>query len=405
MPDTPTPNPDSVPKTPTPAGGSQWQMLVALYRRLPVQRGIVILVLAAAVGLQYRLVNVPIADLSQTTKFSPATIKAADQVVSFRNPETDPGSFAFAYEQTADSQKQRMLVDAYFDNAVLADETVRQLAALHVHAPSEPAAISYLTSMSQNGTCDTGVRVETARTTPKDNFVQFAQSELAPSDRHRLLELKLTGLDSEVTLSSQGTFGATGMSACQVTLRVGQWQEITGGFVPITIKVAAGSSYRLRWEAADVQPTGWNTGGPALPLLVFGRARRQSFHSDEVAVVPADASSKAAARDGLVAQSERKDSPLTVDSLLIGTDHLQLNASGKGRVRENGKLIATANLIETINKYPLMAALFGAANLGLLNWAKRRFFPPSPPGPAAVVAFPRQQPTEDKGESTTPAAS
>src|SRR4030081_2897456 len=73
----------------------------------------------------------------------------------------------------------------------------------------------------------------------------------------------------------------------------------------------------------------------------------------------------------MVARCEHKDVPLTVDSLLVGTDHLQFRASGKGRVRENGSPIVTVNFLETINKYPLIAALFGAVNLGLLNWTKR----------------------------------
>src|SRR5215469_15578336 len=223
---------------------SRWQRLVAIYRRLPVQRGIVIVVLAAAAALQYRLVNVPIADLSQTTKFNPATVKAADQVVSFRNPETDPGSFAFGYEQTADSQKQRMVVDAYFDNALLSDESIQRLAAFNVRAPSQPGPINYLTSVSRNGTCDTAVHVDTARAGSQNSQLQFAQSELAPSNRHRLLEIKTTGLDSTVTLSSQGTFGANALSTCQVTLHVGQWEQVMGGFVPLVVKVPAGSSYR-----------------------------------------------------------------------------------------------------------------------------------------------------------------
>lgn len=391
MPDT-SPAPPSKMQSP-----GRWQRLYAAYRLLPVQRGIVILALAGAVALQYWLVNVPIADLSQTTKFSPATVKAADQIVSFRNPETDPGNFAFAYEQAADSQKQRMVVDAYFDNAVLTDQSIQRLAALNVHAPSQAGTISYLTSVGRNGTCDTAVHVDTARASSQDSLVQFAQSELAQSNRHRLLEVKTSGLDSTITLSSQGTFGANALSTCQVTLRVGEWQQVMGGFVPVVVRVPAGSSYRLRWEAADIQPVGWDTGGPALPLLAFGHARRQSFHADQVAVVPASAASVASAREGIVAQSERHDSPFTVDSFQIGTDHMQFNAAGKGRVRENGSLITTTNVLETINKYPLIAALFGAANLGLLNWAKRRFFPP--PTPAPVVAFPSGEPEPETAKS------
>jgi len=153
------------------------------------------------------------------------------------------------------------------------------------------------------------------------------------------------------------------------------------------VKVPAGSGYRLRWEEADLQPSGWNTGGPALPLLAFGPARRQNFRAEEIGVFPAQAAAQSRAHDGLVAQSERKDAPLTVDSLLIGTDHMQFGASGKGRVRENGSAIVTVNFLETINKYPLIAALFGAANLGLLNWAKRKAFPPAR---APVLPFPRE---------------
>src|SRR5215471_10150008 len=136
---------------------SLWQRLYLAYRLLWVQRSIAILVLAGAAALQYRLVNVPIADLSQTSKFGPATVKAADQVVSFRNPESGPGTFSFAYDQTADSQKQRMVVDAYFDNASLTGETIGRLAALNVHPPSQPGPVNYLTSVGRNGTCDTSV--------------------------------------------------------------------------------------------------------------------------------------------------------------------------------------------------------------------------------------------------------
>src|SRR5262249_54841518 len=152
---------------------------------------------------------------------------------------------------------------------------IQRLASLSIRAPSQPASISYLTSIDHSGTCDTAVHVETTHSGSQDSLAQFAQSELAPSNPHRLLQLKLTGHDSSVTLSSQGTFGATSVSACQVTLRVGDWQQPMTGFVPIKISVPAGSAYRLRWEAADIKVSGFNTAGPALSLLTFGHARRQ----------------------------------------------------------------------------------------------------------------------------------
>jgi len=40
---------------------------------------------------------------------------------------------------------------------------------------------------------------------------------------------------------------------------------------------------------------------------------------------------------------------------------------------------------------PLIAALFGAVNLGLLNWTKRRFFQPLRAMPAQIVSFPKDE--------------
>jgi hypothetical protein len=349
------------------------------YSRLGTQRIIAVLVLAAAVGVQYYLVNMPVADLSQTTKFSPATVKATDQLVWFTSPETEAGRFTFIYDQPAESQKQNMLVNAYFDKASLSQETVHKLAALGVQAPSDATSVSYVTSTTHNGVCSTTVQVEASSS--RETRVQFSQSEIAPTDRHRLLEVNIAGSDSTVLLSSGGPFSGNNASPCQVKLQAGSWEESTGGFVPIKIRVPSSSSFRFRWEASSIQPSGWPTRGPLLSLLTFGNTRRQSFHATAVQIVPAQAPASSSVHAGLVALSEAREMPLTVDSFVVGTDQLQFAASGKGRVVEDGKVLSTANLLDAINKYPLIAALFGAANLGLLNWAKRRFFPSRPVGP------------------------
>jgi len=350
----------------------------------------VLVVLAAAVGLQYYLIHVPITDLSQTTKFSPAIATAGVTVVTLTNPATDPDSFNFDFNQPAQSATERMVVDAYFDHAALSNETIQKLGVFGVHPPSEAAAIRYLTFAKHNGTCNTAFHVttsqeETTGQVSQARTVDLWQSEPAPSVRHRSLDLKLTGLDSAVTLSSQGTFGADGRSACEITLRVGEWEQKTGGFVPVTVKVPAGSGYRFQWEAVEVQP-----------YLAFGKARRQSFHADEVAVHSAQVPDKGVGRDGLFARCEHKNAPLSVDSLVIGTDKLQLRASGEGRARENGTAI-TANWIDTITKNPLVAVLFGALNVGLLNWAKARFFPPVRPTPAPVIPLPKEETSSKAG--------
>jgi len=348
----------------------------AWWRKPAAQRVAAVMVLLAAAALQYFLVNVPVGDVGQTAKFSPAKVKATDELVSFDSPESGADPFSFAYAQAAESNEQKMLVDAYFDQAALSEETLHRLAALGVHAPSAPGPISYVTSTAHDATCSTAFHVDTSNAAGDAHTVQFFQSEIAPSDRHRLLEVKTAGLDSTVTLSSSGSFAPGGGSPCRIVLRASTWEQPLQGFLTVKVKVAAGSSFRFRWEAADVKPTGWSSSGAPVRLVMFGSPLKQSFKAVAMQIIPSDIPSGRSVRGTLVATSQRKEVPLTVDSFLVGTDRIEFGASGRGRVLENGKVISRTNLIEAINQYPLIAALFGAANVALLGWSKRKFFPP-----------------------------
>jgi hypothetical protein len=157
---------------------------------------------------------------------------------------------------------------------------------------------------------------------------------------------------------------ADNSSPCQVDLSIGGWQQRTAGFLPIKIKVPAGSNFRFAWEAQDAKHSAWR------PLIAFGTAGRQSFTASEIRITSAD-NSKQSVNSGLMARSESAQAPIKIEAFQIGTDLLQFQASGRARVWEDGRVITTANLIDTLNRYPLIAALFAAANLGLLNWAKK----------------------------------
>src|SRR5215831_5530630 len=98
--------------------------------RKPVQQRVfVLVVLGTAFAVQYRLVNMTVADVKDTQKLAPASINAIESSVGFLDPETEPGEFSFGYQQVSD---QHMIVDAYFDKAALSEETLQNLAALGV---------------------------------------------------------------------------------------------------------------------------------------------------------------------------------------------------------------------------------------------------------------------------------
>jgi hypothetical protein len=361
------------PRAPSPA-----HRPVDWFHTLNAQRALVLLVLAGAFAVQYRLVNLPIRELDQTNKFAPAVVSATDELALFSNPQTEPGRFSFAYDRPVESEKPRMFVNVYFEKASLADETLHQFTGLGVHPPSGPHRISYVPDTA----CNTAIRVETIGGSSTQPAVRFYQSEAAPSDRYRQLEVNMSGTDSLVTLSGGGSFQANRAGVCQVNLGADDWQQSTTGFLPIKVDVPAGSSLRIRWEDSAIHTADWPAAGLPKPLIEFGKANRQSFFADVIQVLPAG-NSVISAPHSLVATGERKQEPLTVNAFQIGTDRLQFAATGRGQVVVDGKPLVRPDPLGWINKYPLLATIFLAANGGLCRWAWRRFFPRSKETPFA----------------------
>lgn len=361
-----------------PAGKKAWWN--SLLHNLMVQRGMVLLALCFAVGLQYYLVNMPVANLSQSSKFTAAKVRMGEQSVEFSNPQTDKDEFSFGYDQPSASENQRMLVDAYFDKASLSEETVQKFASLGIQAPTSTANISYVTHSTEKGTCDTGFHVQTNNGSG-DRSVRFMPEQHTVSDWIRQLGVQFLGTTADVSLASSGSFGPNHVSDCSVLLSVGSWQQSTGGFIPIKINVGAGSEFRFQWQALGRRPPGWSA------LLAFGHLQGQSFKASRIRIAPLENSAEKA---GLVARSDSKSS-FIIGSFTVGTDQLQFDASGNGRVWQDGSIVSTANLLNSIGKYPLISAMFGAANLGLLNWSKRKFFPAKK---SVVVRFPRRRPPD-----------
>jgi hypothetical protein len=349
-----------------------FQRLGPFFHRRATQRVAVSICLIAAVGVQYRLVYMPVADLQDTHKFKPASLKAGEKVASFVDPQTDDPHFNFSFDQPAESGQPNMIVDAYFDKAALSDQTVQRLTALGLQVPSGLASISYLNVSDGHAECRTEFTVET--TASAAAAVQFAQNENAPSERHRLIDIKMTGYDSTVTLASAGGFGPGAEAQCHIDLKVGSWTEKTEGFMPIKLQVPAGNGFRFRWALSDIKLKGWPTEGKAQSLLRFGTHSRESFRAREIKIFPFGGHDSDAAKHGLDARSIAAADPLTIDSLQIAADRIEVYAEGKGRTIEDGKVMSSADLLAAITQNPLLALLLTALNAALVNWARRAFF-------------------------------
>lgn len=326
--------------------------------------------LLLAVAVEWMLVNVPVSEVSGQF---PVTVRSRDEIVTFLNPVAATGdSFLFEYAQPSESEK--VLLDAFFDNAQLAETTVAALKSLQVLAPTTSGVIAHLTSNVGSGSCATKLRVEPVGRPFAS--VEFSQNGDDISSDYRALGIRFTGNDGLVTLTPQGGF-QNGVSPCKVGLSVGEWKQSTQGFLPIKIRVPAGESFRFHWRNLTERTNTWKTKSSAIALLSFGASANDQFLSDGIAIRSVNAKTGKADDPPNLETRGEKHAPLTVSFFGINQNQLQISASGKGRALRHGSVVRQ-NVLETVNKYPIPAALLGAGNLALIAWVKRAFFPPGP---------------------------
>lgn len=323
--------------------------------------------LLLAVVVEWMLVNVPVSEVSGQF---PATVRARDELVTFVNPVAATGdSFLFEYAQPTESEK--VLLDAFFDNAQLSEATVAALKSLQVLVPTTSGEIAHLTSNVGSGSCATKLRVEPV--SGQFASVEFSQSGDDISSDYRALGVRFTGTDGLVTLTPQGAF-ENGMSPCKVGLSVGEWKQSTQGFLPIKIRVPAGESFRFHWRNLSEHTTAWKTKSSAIALLSFGASTNDQFLSDGIAIRSVDPKTGKADEPPNLETRGEKHAPLTVSFFGINQNQLQISASGKGRALRHGSVVRQ-NVLDTVNKYPIPSTLLGAGNLALIAWVKRAFFP------------------------------
>lgn len=322
--------------------------------------------LIGAVAVEWMLVNVPVSEVSGQF---PATVRARDEIVTFTAPTSVAGgSFSFGY--TPPTAAEKVLLSAFFDNAQLSDQTRSQLQSIGVSAPSSANPITYTTS-GAGGSCATDLQVEPGGSNLKR--VEFSQPPGDISSSYRALGVRFTGAYAMVTLTSQGEL-KSGISSCRVELKVGDWKQLTQGFIPIQIRVPQDAFFRFHWDKLDERSDTWKTKSTALSLLGFGSESRDEFATQAIAINSIDPKTGAPDDPPKLEAVGSKQSPLTVSYFQINQNQLEITASGQGRALQDGKLVRV-NVLQRLDEYPIPSALLAAANLALIGWVKKAFFP------------------------------
>ena len=356
--------PEPLPQRSEPAETPQGRPVERGVARTPIWRTAIarkvtaLACLIAAAALEYYLVNIPVAEVGG--EFPPATVRARAATVTFDHPGlVDGGTCSFGY--TPPTEREKVLVDAYFDNAQLSQPTVQAFRSFQISAPASAGPITYLTSTVGQGACSTKFEV-TPVSLPES--IQFSQTSSDSLQGYRSLGTSFAGSEAEVTLTSQGAMQNI-LSPCKVELAVGDWKQVTAGFFPIKIRVPAGAHFRFRWQDLDEKSAIFENKSAALTLVQFGPLASDQFTAGAIRITSANPKS-ASNPPRLEALAEHKSS-LTVESFAINKNQLEVSASGKGKVLKDGKVVTKTNVLEALNKNPTLSALFGAGNLALIG--------------------------------------
>jgi len=343
--------------------------LVRLYRRNRTLRwAVAFAVFGAVLGFEYLLAAIPFlpVDLQETGQFAPAVARAAERMMVIGQPVLEGSS----PDLLSHDGRSNEVVDAYFDQARLADESLALLQGLGLSPPVSNAAVDYVTESSgkkdaDGPTCRTSLQVLGDAATPPSSLSLF-QHESASSDRYRGVEMKASGAEVRVRLNTVIPFppsASAGAPACRVLLKVGNWEQPLGGSLPITVVAVADSDFRFRFES--LARKGFSHGNDnlfepfALGTGEFLRARALRIDDLSGGRPPA-----------LSAQVSDDKPPLHLDHLKLGRDQLQITASGKARVAVRGHTW-TVDVLDKLTKAPLLATLIALGNSALFTWLKK----------------------------------
>jgi hypothetical protein len=351
-----------------PPGAARDKLHPPVWRSRLAGKVLALVCLTVAIVVEWKLVSLPADEVSGQF---PATVRARDEIVTFTEPgSVTGGPFSFVYAPPTEVEK--VFLDAYFDNAQLSDQTLQAFRSLQISAPTSPGVVTYLTSGAGNAACATKLRVEPASSGLKS--VEFSQGDGAITSGYRTLGASFIGTGAIVTLISQSLF-QNGLSPCRIELSVGDWKQSTQGFLPIKIQVPPGVPFRFHWQNLDERSSTWKTKSSALPLLAFGSSASDEFSAQAIAISSLNPKTGTPNPPYFEARGA-KQSPLTVLFFGINQNQLEINASGKWRVLKAGKVVSTVNILEALNKNPILSALFATGNLALIGWVGRMLFRP-----------------------------
>lgn len=321
-------------------------------------------VLAAQVRLAYRPEPVR---LEATGRFSPATVKLGDEVLTIEAPRANDEGLLLAHVANANE-----IVDLVCENARLDGNTLILFS--EQNPPTNPSRVGFLTTRpsapATGEPCRTFIQVRAADAGRPPSALRFYQQGAPGGDILRALELKadgelLVGIDTVMADES-----AENSPGCEKMLRVAPgFESPISGDSTIAFVTEAAAAASFTFSPATVKESLFSGAGGSFQPFSFGDEGSLRTRAVEIVAPRGGAASPAPV---LAARSLEGGEPLRVESLLVGSDRLEVKVSGVGFVKVNGVILADP--LGRINRSPLLWLLLAVADATLLAWVIHLLF-------------------------------
>lgn len=340
-----------------------------------VRAGVGILVLAAAALASYKLTHVPQpVDLAASGKFSPASVKLAEQVLIIEGPLVNrEEGLLFSYDSGTNGTAQ-----VEFDRASLSDQNLESFARLNFKLPAGWAPISYRTAEAESSAtvyepCSTRIELRVAAADPAE--IRIFQLYESGAERRRDLQITASGagLVASLETASNGDSSAPG---CQKLLKVDDVSHPTS--LPVTVRVAENSRIDLSFLALAMDSASWADAQGSVALDLGGPPKLSPtdappFQARAVSIRALTHDPATTAAPVLSARSEAGGPLLSISGLKVFSDQLQISVAGKGSLEIDG-VAQTTDFLKFIKDNQPLALVLGAAYAALLAWVARLVF-------------------------------
>ncbi|HEX8150635.1 MAG TPA: toll/interleukin-1 receptor domain-containing protein [Pyrinomonadaceae bacterium] len=332
------------------------------WRLFPVRLVAGLLLLSAALAPQVRLAYRPEpVSLEETGKFSPAAARLGREVLTIEAPAPDAGGLLLTHVGKAGE-----IVDLGFERARLDGETLVLFG--EQNPPTSPSPIDYVTTRPAPGApgepCRTFIRVRAADPRRPPSALHFYQKP-AP-DAVRAVELKADGgvlVSVDTDMPDEGDGRAPG---CGKLLQVAPgFSAPVSGVSTVGVVAEADSGARFSFSPATKNDSLWNGAEGFFQPFAFGKAAPAVLRARAVEVRALGGQASGAA-PALGARSVDGGEPLSVESLQVGPDRLQVQVTGVGFLKVNGE--DHADPLGRVRRHPLPSLLLAAADAALLAW-------------------------------------